>query len=360
MNLHIVPDNTFINKFYDNLNDLGLLGINKIVVRSNDSKLKSVRHNIPFAPLYSTRFASLIGNTEQYEKVFIHYFTPLMYRWVTRHKFRELNWMVWGGDLYNLPSLDHVCFEPLTFQQYVKQDLSIKTLLYRLKVFVTNSPFKRSAYSKVKNILTWMPSEYQFAIEHLPVHATHKFFFYENQLPYEKLDILPSLKNASERPLLIIGNSGSPTNNHLDVVQFLEANRVHADLVIPVSYGDPNYIKFLKKKLTYSYGTIKFMDRYLAFDEYLNFLSTADALVMNTIRPQGYGNILIMMYLGKPVFFNEKNISLPDLNRAGLKWLPIENLNVSKSLAMNASNKEAVVNLLSHERLLKEYQILFR
>jgi hypothetical protein len=205
-----------------------------------------------------------------------------------------------------------------------------------------------------------MPSEYRFATAHLPVNATHKFFFYENQLPYEKLDILPSLKNASERPLLIIGNSGSPTNNHLDVVQFLEANRVHTDLVIPVSYGDPSYIKFLKKKLTYSYGTIKFMDRYMAFDEYLNFLSTADALVMNTIRPQGYGNILIMMYLGKPVFFNEKNISLPDLNRAGLKWFPIENLKVPQSLSMSASNKEAVVNLLSHERLLKEYQFLFR
>src|SRR3990170_2161550 len=256
MNLHIVPDNTFINKFYDNLNDLGLLGINKIVVRSNDSKLKSIRHNLPFAPLYSARFASLIGNTAEYEKVFIHYFTPLMYRWVALHKFRELNWMIWGGDLYNLSSLEHVCYEPLTFQRFIKKDRSLKTLFYRLKVLVTNSPFKHKAYSKVNNILTWMPTEYQFAKEHLPVQATHKFFFYENQLPYEKLDILPSLKNASERPLLIIGNSGSPTNNHLDFVQFLEANRVHTDLVIPVSYGDPNYIKFLKKKLTYSYGTI--------------------------------------------------------------------------------------------------------
>jgi len=358
MNLHIVPDNTFINKFYDNLKDLSLLGVNKIIVRSNNSKLKSIHHDLPFAPLYSAQFDLLVGNTDQYEKVFIHYFTPLMYRWISRHKFRELNWMIWGGDLYNLPSLEHVCYEPLTFQQYIKKDRSVRNFLYRLKVLVTNSHFKHKAYSKVKNILTWMPSEYQFAIKHLPVQSTHKFFFYENQLPYEKLDSLVTPGRRNERLVLMIGNSGSPENNHLDVVRYLEENRVNADLIIPVSYGDAGYIAFLKKKLTYSYGKIEFIERYMPFEEYLNFLTSADALVMNTIRPQGYGNILMMMYLGKPVFFNEKNISLPDIRQAGLQWWPIKSLPAYSTLKFN-SNKEAVINLLSHDRLLKEYQLLF-
>jgi hypothetical protein len=226
-------------------------------------------------------------------------------------------------------------------------------------VFVTNSPFKRKAYSKVKNILTWMPSEYQFAIEHLPVHATYKFFFYENQLPYEKLDSLVVPAKLNERLVLIIGNSGSPENNHLDVVRFLEENSVSADLLIPVSYGDARYIAFLKKKLTYSLGKIEFIERYMPFEEYLNFLGQADALVMNTIRPQGYGNILMMMYIGKPVFFNEKNISLPDLTNAGLQWFPVKSLRSYSKQNFNASNKEAVIKLLSHDRLLKEYQLLF-
>jgi hypothetical protein len=37
MNLHIVPDNSFVNKFCDNLQELGLWEDNKIIVRSNDS-----------------------------------------------------------------------------------------------------------------------------------------------------------------------------------------------------------------------------------------------------------------------------------------------------------------------------------
>ena len=115
------------------------------------------------------------------------------------------------------------------------------------------------------------------------------------------------------------------------LVQFLEDNRIQADLLIPVSYGDKRYISFLKKHLKFKYGKVEFVDRYMEFEEYLNFLATSDGLIMNTIRPQGYGNILMMMYIGKPVFFNPKNISLQDLDSAGLKWEPIESLKAMMS-----------------------------
>ena len=359
MNLHIVPDNTFINKFCDNLQELGLWENNKIIVRSNQSALKSIKQNLPFAPLYSRKFLSLVGDTSQYARVFVHYLTPLLYRWLAKNKFHEVNWMVWGGDLYNLPALDHVCYEPKTWHEYVKRDWSAQTLLYNLKIKLTQSPFRQRAYSKIKNVLTWMDEEYNFAIHNLPVKADHQFFFYENQLPYGQLDALVNTGKASQKPSLILGNSGSPTNNHLDAIQFLEDHRIQADLLIPVSYGDKRYISFLKKRLKFSYGKIEFVERYMAFEEYLNFLARADGLIMNTVRPQGYGNILMMMYIGKPVFFNSKNISLQDLDSAGLKWTPIESLKAIDKVKFEVSNKEAVINLLSHDRLLREYHSIF-
>ncbi|WP_276369977.1 TDP-N-acetylfucosamine:lipid II N-acetylfucosaminyltransferase [Chryseolinea sp. H1M3-3] len=359
MNLHIVPDNTFSNKFYDNLLELNLSGNNKIVVRTNEEKLKNIKHALPFAPLYSKRFASLVGDTAHYKKVFIHYFTPLLYRWVATHTFQELNWMIWGGDLYNLSSLDELCYEPLTLNNYVRQDWSAQTKLYNLKVLLTQRPFQKKAYSKVKNILTWMTEEYKFALDHLPINADHKFFFYENQLPYGRLDGVIRSSGSSDKLSLIIGNSGSPTNNHLDAVKFLEDSKISADLYFPVSYGDARYISFLKKNIKFSFGRVEFIERFMPFDEYLNFIVSADGLVMNSTRPQGYGNILMMMYIGKPVFFNSKNISLPDLNAAGLKWFSLESLKSLETLKNDAGNKVAVMNLLSHERLLKEYQILF-
>lgn len=359
MNLHIAPDNTFTSKFYENLQELGLADKNKIIIRSNEKKLKSIRHDLSFAPLYSSRFDALAGNTLQYEKVFIHYFTPLMYRWVARNEFRELNWMVWGGDLYNLPSLDKLCYEPLTFEKFVKGNRSFQSKLYDLKILFTQNPYSKKAYSRVNNILTWMKEEYKFAIGHLPVEAQHKFFFYENQVPYHQLDGLAKPAGNSDRTVFIVGNSGSPTNNHLDAIQFLEDNRVNADLIIPVSYGDPHYISFLKKESKFSFGDVKFLERFMPFEEYLNVLASSDGLIMNTLRPQGYGNILMMMYLGKPVYFNAGNISLPDLDRAGLRWEPIEAIRSAGPSKPAVANDEAVIRFLSHDRLIKEYRSLF-
>src|SRR5688572_7550654 len=167
MNLHIVPDNTFSNTFYNNLEKLGLTPTNKVVVRSNQTTLKSIKYPLPVARLYSIQFSEIIGDTMQYDKVFIHYFTPLLYRWVATHNFRELNWMVWGGDLYNLPSLDNQCYEPITLRQYVKNDWSLQSKMYGLKVWATQLPFQKKAYAKIKSVLTWMREEYLYATSHL-------------------------------------------------------------------------------------------------------------------------------------------------------------------------------------------------
>jgi hypothetical protein len=42
-----------------------------------------------------------------------------------------------------------------------------------------------------------------------------------------------------------------------------------------------------------------------------------------------------------------------------LKWLPIESLKSTKNLNVEVRNKDAVITLLSHDRLLREYSRLF-
>ncbi len=359
MNLHIVPDNSFINTFYDNLLDLGLLEENRIMVRTNRTSLVAIKRQIPFASLYTDSFDRFIGDTRQYKKVFIHYFTPLLYRWVAKHEFNELNWVIWGGDLYNLSELDEICYEPETMNRFVGKGLSLNELLFEAKVTLLHKRYKQRAYAKIANVLTWMEEEYVFAVRRLALDAKWSFFFYENPFPYEKLDRFA--ESNLERPglLLMIGNSASPTNNHLDIVRFLESHKVQASLVVPVSYGDTKYASFLKRNLSYRYGDLEFVDHYMPFEEYLRFISRMDALVMNTIRPQGYGNILMMLYLGRPVYFNEKNISLPDLTRNGIKWRSTVELSLLSKTNAVEDNKVAVTQLLSHDRLLHCYRLLF-
>jgi dTDP-N-acetylfucosamine:lipid II N-acetylfucosaminyltransferase len=360
MNLHIVSDSKFSNTFYKNLQEIGLLDKNKFVVRSNQKSLSHITFDIPFARLYSKKFSRETGDTNQYEKVFIHQFSPLMYRWVATNKFRELNWMIWGGDLYNLPFVSRNFYGPKT-HEYIRKHKSGDSFLYLLKVYLANMPFRKTAYAKVKRILTWMHSEYAFALQNIPsLAAKHEFFFYENQSPYQDLDQYRKPNIVKKAPFkIILGNSGTPTNNHLDAIQRIADSGLPADLVIPVGYGESSYIDFLKRNISfYKNGSVEFVDRFMEFAEYVDLLNSADALVMNHIRPQGYGNIFMMMYLGKPVFLNENNISLSDLNQAGLKWSSLTSIGSLPQTEMYDS-REKILTLLSHDRLCSVYKTLF-
>lgn len=363
MNLHIVPDNVFINKLYANLQELGIERNNKIVVRTNRKRLSYVRHDLPFGRPYTQHFDALIGDTASYEKVFIHLFTPLLYRWVATHEFRQLNWVVWGVDLYNLPSLHVALYEEQTLERYVKKHWWPRDLLYRVKVAMLHDRFLDRAYAKVDHVLTWMKSEYEFALQHvLSLRAGYEFFFYENDLPYAALDGAMDreiMQRNERRPLYVLGNSSTAELNHLDAVTWMHTQGVTADLCVPVSYGDSGYARFLKNNLTfYKGGGLHFVDRYMGFKEYLKFLNNADGLIMNNIRPQGYGNIFMMMYLRKKVFLNHKNFSLRDLDAAGLSWAALTEM-TSKDDHDWERNSVAVSRLLSHDHLMKRYNELF-
>src|SRR5687768_1042541 len=125
-----------------------------------------------------------------------------------------------------------------------------------------------------------MKSEYDFAIRHIPsLNAGHRFFFYENDLPYQALDEIigeDAPQRLTGRPMYIVGNSATPELNHLDAVALLEKNGVQADLCLPLSYGDKKYARFLKKSLDfYNGGKVSFVENYMSFHDYVKFLSNA-------------------------------------------------------------------------------------
>lgn len=363
MNLHIVPDNVFINKFYENLKELHIEGNNRIVVRTNVQRLTNIKHELPFAPLYTRDFEALTRDTSSYQNVFIHQFTPLLYRWVAKHHFNNLGWMVWGADLYNLPSVHAPLYEELTRLRFIERQRSIQDFLYRVKVRMLHNRFRKEAYEKVDYVLTWMTGEYKFATQRLAgLTALHKFFFYENNAPYQVLDEMLLKSGVPRRnnvPIYVLGNSATPELNHLDVVDWMEREKVKADLWVPVSYGNKAYARFLKANLSfYTGGEIRFLEKYMPFDDYLQVLNQSDGLIMNNIRPQGYGNVLMMMYLGKKVFLNSSNLSIADLDARGLQWHPIQDLKTS-GYVREKNNRLLVSQQLSHELLLEAYRELF-
>lgn len=361
MNLHVLPDSKFSQVFIQHIQRLNLSSTNRFVVRSNAAKLTHVDSSFPFAKAGSHPFRKLVGDTLQYDKVFIHNFSPVLYPWVATSSFRELSWMMWGADVYGLSFVKYSFLEKETRNLYKENRGSLSNWLYELKVKLVAARFRERAYSKVNKVLTWMKGEHQFAQEHISsLHASHEFFFYANQQSYEQLPTVVEIATSEKPKTYIVGNSGYPVNNHLDALEAVQRLGREVQLKVPVSYGDPHYIKLLRKACEErGYGNVAFIDQYMSGADYIQFLSEADGLIMNTIRPQGYGNILMMMAMGKPVFMNSRNVSLNDLVDMGIQPLLIDQVGESVPSGQLQKTAAIVKAYFSQQRLDERYTSLF-
>ncbi|MFM7854857.1 MAG: TDP-N-acetylfucosamine:lipid II N-acetylfucosaminyltransferase, partial [Flammeovirgaceae bacterium] len=201
--------------------------------------------------------------------------------------------------------------------------------LYKAKLKFTQTAYQGQAFAKVDYILTWMAGEFEFAKKNIPtLRAEHIHFFYQKEFQYEDVDDKKPYHKVNALPLIIVGNSGTPANNHLDTIKLIASANEAARVILPVSYGEKRYIEFIKKKMASVSGRleIEFLENFLSLQNFLDLLSSADALVINSLRPQGYGTIFLSQLKWVPLFLNHKNVSIPDILKMGIKFYDLGQL----------------------------------
>ena len=109
---------------------------------------------------------------------------------------------------------------------------------------------------------------------------------------------------------ILLGNSASYTNNHLELMHFLKEIGVNdRTLKVPLSYGNSRYAKKIEKKGSSLFGSnfVAIKD-YLSLEEYNKCIASCEVVVMNHLRSQGLGSTLAAIYMGARVFLNETEI----------------------------------------------------
>lgn len=103
---------------------------------------------------------------------------------------------------------------------------------------------------------------------------------------------------------VLVGNSATETNHHLEVFEMLKkflSRKI--EVYVPLSYGDAPYRKMIlhegRRLLGEAFHPIV---EYMKYEDYVAFLAKMDIGVFNNDRQQGMGNITIMLALGKKVY----------------------------------------------------------
>ncbi|MFX1490491.1 MAG: TDP-N-acetylfucosamine:lipid II N-acetylfucosaminyltransferase, partial [Promethearchaeota archaeon] len=173
---------------------------------------------------------------------------------------------------------------------------------------------------------------------------------YPNPIDFEKLDKKVDFVdekynfNKDGGKLLLLGNSGTPSNNHLDVmIRLSKMKEQNFKIICPLSYGTPNYIQKIIKN-----GKILFGDRFITLLEFLNpniyyhILKQIDIAIMYHNRQQGMGNIQILSYLGKPICMKKTSVYFNLLERGAfvfstqdLEKLILDKIEFTKAMSIN-------------------------
>lgn len=140
------------------------------------------------------------------------------------------------------------------------------------------------------------------------------------------------LSLSAEDECILLGNSGTPNNNHFEMIDLLDTLDFGGRKVIcPLSNGKQEYAK-----LVMEYGKQKLGDNFEAFNEFMNYdrykelIAPCKIVFMNHLRQKGLGNIFITMCAGAKVFIRDENPLTKYFKEKGFKFFSINSLEEKK------------------------------
>jgi len=271
-------------------------------------------------------------------------------------------WSVLGAELYQnkqlyslslLGSKTELLFNSVNSKVKIKD--SIRRLYHKVRYnfIIPNSDSSERitrAASQIENFGSLIKEEFNFLRDNnlLAPNATFQKLTY---YPIEHFDNDTDITLFKDSNLLV-GNSASFTNNHLEIFDILKIIGIGSrKIIVPISYGNKQYQKSIIKAGNDLFGD-QFVPlvNFLPIKAYNEVIQSCGISIMNHYRQQGVGNILQSLWHGRKVYLSEKNMLFRYFNRIGCSVFSIE-----KELSTNNPN---ALKLLSEVEVEHNRRIL--
>jgi hypothetical protein len=245
-----------------------------VIVPSKNHILKYVKSKkIQLFEQGNSSLNQILANLSAQDVIIVHYLSDVKITLLSSLKLScKMVWMIWGGDAYPLLN------EKILVENYFKQHNLIYSLFQK-------SNFKKVLFNSKLNYYKWKiqrDSERKKLVE-----LISRFDYFTSVIPNEERLLrkyLP-LKNAQYIPFnygdiesltksitdvkisnnsILLGNSGDPSNNHLEILEWLKKHETNKKVYTPLSYGYEKYIEHIEKE-----GKVFFNENFVALRQYM-------------------------------------------------------------------------------------------
>lgn len=328
--LHITTDNKFIAHALTTFENV-YPGQNTVWMFANghDGHVSKNHRDLEFS-FKDTFKPSFLKKLKGFDLVVLHGFDVFKYPLVALAPAGvKFAWLGWGYDYYDyiygnpddLLLADTLVLKNRCSRQSVQQRVYPVKLLKKIARKVIELGFRKKALKRIASISPVLKEDYDLLksaglLKPLPAFLPWNYGSLEESL------IKNFIGQRVSGNKVLVGNSASFTNNHLEVFDLLKSvkdkSELELDIISPLSYGDDCCLNAVKQKGVDCFGEhFQAITGFMSIDEYVSLLKQCGYAVMNHKRQQAVGNIVIMLYLGARVFLREENPTYQMLKSEG-------------------------------------------
>lgn len=322
MNLHLSYDEKFLDPFIDYAERF-TSSDNKYIVICKNGELNHVQSGIVIKSDEDIEsLEKIISKLNDIKRIYFHALPKLFAELINGSKITSIKkyLLFYGGEVFGLNRFESEFYLDKTLHinrklSHSKIELSLNPIQLRRNILnhkhYSSLKFNKdreveSALKKIDFIAHYIQEDVDEYVKKINPNIKQINWNYFGQDQSKVSQIEGKNKNAKT---ILMGNSASPFNNHIDGIDYLHSLDLKLKIIAPLSYGgNPKYINYVE-----SYGNQKFGDgfqaltKFLKPEKYYSLMRDVKAAVFFNVRSQAAGNILWLLSNKIPVFMLEES-----------------------------------------------------
>jgi hypothetical protein len=407
MNYHFFIDEKFVDDF---VSDAIQIDSDQIFIAVSSRPLRFITNpSVVHFTNYESELIPIVEKITEKDCIYVHWYKPPILQLIDKlPSSTAVYLMFYGGDFFEsgFPPgkngvLDNFLYDPLTREYYqiyyvrntksylrerLEKAIATGNRKNILHTWLQNMQLKRRwmkgylheqewmARKRFLNRITavchWNHFDIKILEQLYTVKLNHRYFSYNGGFE----NLIQTRKDIEKKKCNIwLGNSDTPTNNHLDALEVLSNfKNEDIEIICPLNYGNKQYGDLIEKTGKQLFGEKFIAVRdYLDRDTYYNLMNKTNVAIMFHNRGQAGGNVIAFLKKGIKIYMKEessiykyyrelgvtihnaneiKNLSFEPFKKEDSKLKKVYNIDIiNATIGNDQIRREALVNLLTKD-----------